>query len=161
MDWRPATSSAQLALTMVADNGLRCASAIVLSIAGVDDSLAYGTCLAGAAVVGLCWPQSFRFVRDDDEASTESALRFIGGAAGGQLIGQAVLTGGPVALALAGGAPAEVTALFAALALFRAPYTMAIGLVSALTGRLTTLVGHRTDVEAAAVPARHCSRARR
>ena len=128
-----------LALTMVADNGLRCASAIVLSIAGVDDSLAYGTCLAGAAVVGLCWPQSFRFVRDDDEASTESALRFIGGAAGGQLIGQAVLTGGPVALALAGGAPAEVTALFAALALFRAPYTMAIGLVSALTGRLTTL----------------------
>ena len=129
-----------LALTMIADNGLRCASAIVLSIAGVDDSLAYGSCLAFAAVVGLFWPQSFRFVRDDDEASTESALRFIGGAAGGQLIGQAVLTGGPVALALANGAPAEVTALFAGLALFRAPYTMAIGLVSPLTGRLTKLV---------------------
>jgi O-antigen/teichoic acid export membrane protein len=129
-----------LALTMVADNGLRCASAIVLMIAGVDDSLAYGSCLAGAAVVGLLWPQSFRFVRDDDEASTESAMRFIGGAAGGQLIGQAVLTGGPVALSLAGGEPAEVTALFAGLALFRAPYTLAIGLVAALTGRLTKLV---------------------
>ena len=129
-----------LAMTMVADNGLRCASAVVLMIAGVDDSLAYGACLAFAGVVGLCWPQSFRFVRDDDEASTESALRFIGGAAGGQLIGQAVLTGGPVALALAGGAPADVTALFAGLALFRAPYTLAIGLVAALTGRLTKLV---------------------
>jgi len=29
-----------------------------------------------------------------------------------------------------------VTALFAALALFRAPYTLALGLVSQLTGRL-------------------------
>ena len=43
-------------------------------------------------------------------------------------------------LAAVGGAPAEVTALFAGLALFRAPYTLAIGLVSALTGRLTKLV---------------------
>ena len=43
-------------------------------------------------------------------------------------------------LAVAGGAPAEVTALFAGLALFRAPYTLAVGLVAALTGRLTTLV---------------------
>ena len=43
-------------------------------------------------------------------------------------------------LAAVGGAPGEVTALFAGLALFRAPYTLALGLVSALTGRLTRLV---------------------
>lgn len=43
-------------------------------------------------------------------------------------------------LAAAGGAPAEVTALFAGLALFRAPYTLALGLVSQLTERLTVLV---------------------
>ncbi|MEP6667377.1 MAG: hypothetical protein ABJA81_13090, partial [Nocardioidaceae bacterium] len=49
-------------------------------------------------------------------------------------------TGGPVALALSGGSPAQVTALFAGLALFRAPYTLAIGLVSPLTGKLTSLV---------------------
>ena len=50
-------------------------------------------------------------------------------------------------LAAVGGAPAEVTALFAALALFRAPYTLAIGLVAPLTGRLTRLVEDgRTDV---------------
>ena len=62
------------------------------------------------------------------------------GASAGQLLAQAALTGGPVLLAAVGGAPAEVTALFAGLALFRAPYTLAIGLVSALTGRLTKLV---------------------
>jgi O-antigen/teichoic acid export membrane protein len=45
-----------------------------------------------------------------------------------------------VLLALRGGTPAEVTALFAGLALCRAPYTLAIGLVSPLTGRLTALV---------------------
>ena len=67
-------------------------------------------------------------------------LAFLSGASGGQVVGQAVLTGGPVVLALAGGAPREVTALFAALALFRAPYTLAVGQVSALTGRVTDLV---------------------
>ena len=51
-----------------------------------------------------------------------------------------MLTGGPVLLAVAGGAPAEVTALFAGLALFRAPYTLALGLVAPLTDRLTALV---------------------
>ncbi|MDN5855085.1 MAG: hypothetical protein L0K86_20000, partial [Actinomycetia bacterium] len=57
-----------------------------------------------------------------------------------QLLGQVVLTGGPVALALAGGTAAEVTALFAALALFRAPYTLALGMVSQLTTAITRLV---------------------
>ncbi len=41
---------------------------------------------------------------------------------------------------MAGGAPADVTALFAGLALFRAPYTFAVGLVAPLTNRLTNLV---------------------
>jgi O-antigen/teichoic acid export membrane protein len=48
-----------------------------------------------------------------------------------------------VLLALAGGAPTEVTVLFAGLALFRAPYTLAIGMVAQLTARLTTLVVER------------------
>ena len=53
------------------------------------------------------------------------------------MIGQAVLTGGPVVLALAGGSARDITALFAGLALFRAPYIVALGLVSQLTGRFT------------------------
>ena len=51
-----------------------------------------------------------------------------------------MLTGGPVVLVLAGGTASEVTALFAGLALFRAPYTLALGLVATLTGWLTRLV---------------------
>ena len=46
-------------------------------------------------------------------------------------------------LTLAGGAAAAVTVLFAGLALFRAPYTLAIGMVAQLTARFTTLVVER------------------
>ena len=53
-----------------------------------------------------------------------------------QLIGQVVLTGRR-SCALAGGAPGEVTTLFAALALFRAPYMLALGMVAQLTTRVT------------------------
>jgi O-antigen/teichoic acid export membrane protein len=70
----------------------------------------------------------------------ESPLGLLGAASGGQLLGQVVLTGGPVLLALSGGDPAQVTVLFAALALFRAPYTLAIGMVAQLTARFTRMV---------------------
>jgi O-antigen/teichoic acid export membrane protein len=110
-------------------------------VAGIDDPVAYGLSLvAGYLAIGF-WPSTFRIGgtgRDDPE----SPLGFVTGAAVGQLLGQVVLTGGPVLLAAAGGAPAEVTALFAGLALFRAPYTLALGLVSQLTERLTLLVVH-------------------
>ena len=43
-------------------------------------------------------------------------------------------------LALVGGSPREVTTLFAALALFRAPYMLALGMVSQLTTRVAHLV---------------------
>ncbi|HEV2797253.1 MAG TPA: hypothetical protein VGV65_06495, partial [Nocardioides sp.] len=51
-----------------------------------------------------------------------------------------VLTGGPVLLALLGGSPVEVTAMFAALALFRAPYMVVLGTLPRLTERMTTYV---------------------
>jgi hypothetical protein len=130
-------------LALAAENGLRCAAALVLVVAGVRSSVGFGICLALGSLVGLLWPSSFRFARDATEPtvrSAESPYGFLGAAAGGQLLGQALLTGGPVVLALSGGTAAQVTALFAGLALFRAPYTLAIGLVSALTGRLTVLV---------------------
>ncbi len=43
-------------------------------------------------------------------------------------------------LALAGGSPGDVTALFAALALFRAPYMLALGMVAQLTTWVTPAV---------------------
>jgi O-antigen/teichoic acid export membrane protein len=130
-----------VALALVGENALRCVAAALLVIAGVRSPLAFGGCMVLGSAVGLLWPSAIRFSSARAEAvSAPSAFGFLGAAAGGQLIGQAVLTGGPVLLALRGGSPASVTALFAGLALFRAPYTLAIGLLSQLTGRLTTFV---------------------
>ncbi|MDX6297838.1 MAG: hypothetical protein QOI51_1695, partial [Nocardioidaceae bacterium] len=136
-----------VAWALVAENALRCLAALVLVAIGAHASLSFGICLAMGSLVGFCWPSSFRFSSEGGHAGSESPLAFLGGAAGGQLVGQAILTGGPVLLALSGGSPAQVTALFAALALFRAPYTLALGLVSQLTGRLTTLVVERAHGE--------------
>jgi len=132
-----------VAWALVAENGVRCLVATALIVVGAHASLSFGICLAIGSLVGLLWPSSFRFSSEGSDGDHESPLVFLGGAAGGQLIGQAMLTGGPVLLALSGGSPQDVTALFAALALFRAPYTLALGLVSQLTGRLTTLVVER------------------
>jgi len=129
-----------VASVLVAENASRCVAAAVLMIAHVRASLGYGICLAAGSLVGLLWPSSFRFATHRGRSAAESSFRFLGGAAGGQLIGQAVLTGGPVLLALSGGTAVQVTALFAALALFRAPYMVAVAVVSTLTGRLTTLL---------------------
>jgi len=124
---------------LVAENALRCLAALVLMVAGVDDPVAYGAALVVGYLAIGGWPSTFR-VEDAGRPEEDSPLAFVSGASVGQLLGQTVLTGGPVLLAAAGGAPAEVTALFAGLALFRAPYTLALGLVSQLTERLTVLV---------------------
>lgn len=134
-----------VALALVGENALRSAAAVALLVVAVRSPLAFGVAMVMGSTVGLLWPSAVRFSSDGssgDAPPGHSTFGFLGAAAGGQLIGQAVLTGGPVLLALRGGTPASVTALFAALALFRAPYTLAIGLLSQLTGRLTTLVVH-------------------
>lgn len=129
-----------VAWALVGENGLRCLGAVALVLLGVRTAGAYGLVLAAGPAIGLLWPESFRFGRGQTPDHRESPLSFLGNVAGGSLLGQLVLTGGPVALALLGGAPADVTALFATLALFRAPYTLALGLVAPLTGRLTAMV---------------------
>jgi O-antigen/teichoic acid export membrane protein len=130
---------------LVAENAVRCVAAVVLMLAGVSDPVAFGLCLLAGYAAVLAWPSSFRLARTGTPGDDASPLVFLGGAGGGQVLGQAVLTGGPVVLALAGGSPHEVTALFAGLALFRAPYTLALGLVSQLTGRFTRLVVERRE----------------
>jgi len=130
-----------VAAGLFAENAVRCLVAVALVVGGVHAAVAYGLALLAGYVVAA-QPSAYRLSRAG-HGPRESPLAFIGGAAGGQLLGQTVLTGGPVVLALAGGAPAQVTALFAALALFRAPYTLAIGLVAQVTGGLTRLVVER------------------
>jgi O-antigen/teichoic acid export membrane protein len=127
-----------VALALVLENLVRCVVSLGLVAAGSHDPVAYGFALVAGYVTGLIWPWTLRMtLRGDDH---ESPFALLGGASGGQLLAQAVLTGGPVLLALAGGAPTEVTVLFAALALFRAPYTLAIGMVAQVTARFTALV---------------------
>jgi len=133
-----------VAAMLVADNAVRCLAALVLVLAGVEDPVAFGLCLVAGHLVAFGWPSSLRLAPDGERTTTGSPLGFLSGTASGQLLGQVVLTSGPLVLALRGGSPAQVTALFATLALFRAPYTLGLGLVAQLTGKLTTLVvgGH-------------------
>lgn len=137
------------AVVLAGESGARVLLATLLVVLGMRANVGFGAALAAGALVGLWFPSAYVFDRDRSGRARSpgrpaSPVAFLGGAGGGQLIGQAILTGGPILLAVSGGTPAQVTALFAGLALFRAPYTMAIGLVSQITGRLTTLLvaGH-------------------
>ncbi len=122
-----------VAVSLVAENGVRCVLVAALLLAGVEDPVAHGLCVvAGSVVVVAAWPSALRFPVPGAAPSAPAGtapLVFLSGAASSQLVGQAVLTGGPVVLALLGGSPAQVTSLFAALALFRAPYLVALGAV--------------------------------
>lgn len=126
--------------TLITENGVRAAGAVVLSLADVRSPLAYGLCLVAGSFAGGLWPGALRGTgRGATSTSSASPLRFLAGSSVGQLLSQVVLTSGPLVLALLGGPAAAVTSLFAALAVFRAPYLVAVALVATLTGRLTTL----------------------
>lgn len=129
-----------VAWSFVAENGVRCLAVGVLVLTDVGSAVGFGLCLVAGHLVAVLWPSSVRFGRHRTSTEVHAPFAFLTGAALAQLIGQSVLTGGPVVLALAGGTPGEVTALFAALALFRAPYILALGLVSQLTAKVTRLV---------------------
>jgi hypothetical protein len=124
-----------VAWSLVAENGLRCVLVAMLLLAGVHDPVAHGLCLVAGSLIVVLWPAALRFTTA--VAGDSRPFAFLGGAAIGQLVSQTVLTGGPVLLALLGGSPPEVTAMFAALALFRAPYMIALGSVPQLTLRVT------------------------
>lgn len=129
-------------VSLVVENSVRCLAAGVAIAFGADEPAVYGGCLLIGYVAAATWPSVFRLGHAGG-AAVGSAVGFLGGASGGQLVAQAVLTGGPVVLALVGGSPAQVTALFAGLALFRAPYTIAVGAVAPLTSMFTRLVVER------------------
>jgi hypothetical protein len=126
--------------SLVAENALRCLAATVLVATGVDDPVAYGLALVAGPAVAVLWPSVLRgWSSASSRAAPErsrGAVTDLSGSAAAQLVAQTVLTGAPVLLALLGGAPSEVTSLFAALALFRAPYLVALGAVPQLTVRV-------------------------
>lgn len=130
----------QLTLAVAGEGTIRCVGSAALLAAGNSNPVAYGIVLVAGQLVGLAWPRAMRFTAGVRRAPERHPAGFLGASAIGQLAGQTILVGGPVLLTLLGGSPADVTALFAGLALFRAPYTLAIGVLPWLTGRLTDLV---------------------
>lgn len=128
-----------VATSLVAENTVRCLAAGVLFSADVRDPVGYGICLLLGYSVVVLWPSTFR-LRSTGEGDRVSPFAFLLGAGFGQLAAQVVLTTGTVLLAVADGSPAQVTALFAALALFRAPYLVALGVMPQLTSRATALM---------------------
>jgi O-antigen/teichoic acid export membrane protein len=131
---------AEVGASLVVENGIRCLAAAALLAGGSDSPVAYGVALVAGHLMVLLWPSAFRLATTTTGVPVTSARSFLAGAGAGQLLHQLVLTGGPVALALAAGAQREVTALFAALSLYRAPFTLALGMVPQLTARVTALV---------------------
>ncbi|MCB2224377.1 MAG: hypothetical protein KQH83_09440 [Actinobacteria bacterium] len=126
------------AANIAAENLLRVALGIAAIVVWPDDVVAFALVLALGPAVAVFWPEAVRLpVRS---GTRQPVLRFLGGLAGGILIAQIVLNSGPLILQGIGAPEVEVTALFLALALFRAPYLLALGLATRLTAPLTELV---------------------
>jgi len=128
---------------LAGENLIRVALAALGAAAGWGPSAFAFSLVAGYAVAFL-WPSAFRFGRAPGEHALQ--LGFLTGVAFGSLLAQTVLTGGPIALALLRAPSHDITNLFVTLALFRAPYVVATGVASRITGTLTRWVlEHRTD----------------
>lgn len=139
-------------LSMATENLLRVALGVVVAVAG-GGAVAFGLVLVLGSFSGFFWPSSLRFDTRGAAASESisSPLALASGLAAGSLIAQIVLTGGPVALAALGGTPRQVTSLFAALAVWRAPYLAVLGVSPRLTPALTrmTLTGDEQRLRSA------------
>jgi O-antigen/teichoic acid export membrane protein len=137
--------------SVAAENLLRVALGVAVVIAG-GGAVAFGLVLVAGSLSGFFWPSSLRFRRGASAIeSLASPLALASGLAVGSLIAQVVLTGGPIALAALGGTPRQVTSLFAALALWRAPYLVALGVTPRLTPALTrmTMAGDEQRLKSA------------
>jgi len=128
------------AASLVGENAVRVILAVAVALAG-GGSKAFGVAMASGPIIGLLWIGSLRFARAPATApASRNPLALVSETASGSLIAQVVLTSAPVVLAAAGGAPGQVTSLFIALAVWRAPYLVALGVTPKLTGGLTRLV---------------------
>jgi hypothetical protein len=125
------------AANIAGENLLRLTVGIAVA-AMVDSVVWFAATLALGPLVAVFWPETFRLpVRSP---SRPPVFVFLSGLAGGLLLAQVILNAGPVVLQAIGGADAAVTALFLSLALFRAPYLLALGAATRLTAPLTELV---------------------
>jgi hypothetical protein len=130
------------------ENVLRVVAVAVAAVVAPEPA-ALGIALLAGPLVGMLWPTVLAVRARPASAAASGAL--LGSAGASLLLAQIVLNGGPPLLAGIGGSEAEVTALFAALALFRAPYLLALGLTVRITAPLTRLVEDRRVAELARI----------
>jgi O-antigen/teichoic acid export membrane protein len=127
-------------MSVAAENLLRVALGGAVALAG-GGAIAFGLVLVAGSLSGFFWPSSIRFDGGNTAAAETiaSPLALASGLAAGSLIAQVVLTGGPVALAALDGTTQQVTSLFVALAVWRAPYLVSLGVAPQLTSALTRM----------------------
>ena len=129
----------RLAASLVMENASRTVMALLLAAGSVADAAWFGVTLILGQLVGLLWPSALS-MPPGEAGGGRAALSFLGRTSSGQLTSQLVLTSGPLIVAVLGGAPATVTSLFAALALYRAPYLVTLGVLPRLTERVSRRV---------------------
>lgn len=121
------------------ENVVRVAAAIAAAMVW-DTTHGFAVALLLGPLAGLVWRPPRTRTRAD---AAPPSIRLVGASSGGLVVSQTILQGGPAALALLGASPAEVTILFSTLALFRAPYLVALGLTLRSTGAMTRWVVSR------------------
>jgi hypothetical protein len=115
---------------------VRLAAGAALLAVSADPRLLAAALVTGP-LVALAFPRALCL---GPAAASRPPTGLVGAAGASVLLAQVVLNGGPPLLAALGGSDAEVTALFSALALFRAPYLVALGLTVRATAPLTRRV---------------------
>ena len=138
---------AAVGAAMAGENLIRLALGGIVVAVGASVEV-YGLTVASGMLVAVAWPGAWP--RGGATPGPRPPLaEVLSGLGGGNLLAQSVLTGGPVVLALLGGAPAEVTALFVVLSLIRAPYLVAIGVSVRATAVLSRqAVDDRSAIDA-------------
>lgn len=127
------------AASLVAENGVRVTGAAVAVAAGAD-AVGFGVALVLGPLSGLVWIRALRSHHGRTrQRPVASPLASLSGIAGGSLVAQVVLTGAPVVLASIGGSATDVTSVFVAMALWRAPHLVAMGVAPQATRRFARL----------------------
>jgi O-antigen/teichoic acid export membrane protein len=126
-----------VAVVIAAENVVRLGACVAVVVAGASIG-AFGVAFVTGAACVAAWPSAFRFAgraRPDPAA----LIGFISGLGAGSVLSQVVLNAGPLVLSAMGADPDEVTSLFVTMAIFRAPYVVALGLSVQLTGVVTRM----------------------
>lgn len=131
---------AATAASLVLENLTRVVGAFVVAAAD-GGATAFGFVMVAGPLTGLIWIRSLRLDRGPiDTSAMSNPFALASGTAVGSLLAQLVLTSAPVVLAVVGGAPADVTSLFVALAVWRAPYIVALGVAPQATTLMSRFV---------------------